>query len=158
MSAREEAIGRLAKAAKEAADDWGWKGGKPGEITGGDYVRHMREQLAEWNDISPEPDFLVELQTQLMRSKYPAISAAANDVDRIYRGFSRMEQAGIPRQWTGRVMSAALQSSIPVRPKELSELMRPMTDAQRETFLSLLPRWTGTLEQAASAAKKLYRR
>lgn len=139
--------------------DWGWKGGKPGELSGKDYLDTIKEFADEFGQL--ELDDSIGFASQLLRSKYPAIRAAAEDpnlMDRVYRGFARMEKTGIPREWTGKVMNAILQSDIPAGPKTISDLMRPMTNDQRQALLNLLPRWTGTLETAASAAKKLYRR
>ena len=135
----------------DTADDWGWRGGKPGEATGTDYL----DVLREFDELGDDE---VGFVTQLLKSKYPAIRSAAEDprlLDRVYRGFARMEKADIPREWTGKTMNAALQSQIPVSPNFLSDTMRPMTNDQRETFLSLLPEWTESLEDLADLARNI---
>lgn len=153
MSAKGEAIERLAKAAVKVVDDWGWKGGKPGEITGGKYMK----------DLNIKADDLIPRLSKDFGDMGP------NDADYLMQWFADMEAADIPRQWTGKIAKALWNSntSLPFDEspsgmatnfQNISNLMRPMTNDQRQTFLSLLPRWTGSLDQAAAAAKKLYRR
>jgi hypothetical protein len=134
---------------------WGWRGGRKEEITGKEYTSHMRKQLSEWNDTLPENDFGIELVAQLEGSRYPSLRAAAADsssLDRVYRGFAKLESADVPREWTGRSMDAILRSKTEVRPKEFSSLMRNLNDEQREAFLGLLPNWEGSLDELARTA------
>jgi hypothetical protein len=179
MSAREEAIGRLAK----VADDWGWKGGKPGELTGGEYQKRLDDlyQLYSRNDgfergfynrWRREEDLLRDkmdaiIDDQVAKSKNFNLKKIVyqTGIEKFTMDMKELENAGIPREWTGKVWPA-IQGQLqrkydfvpPILAQQVSDLMRPMTNEQRETFLNLLPRWTGTLETAASAAKKLYRR
>jgi hypothetical protein len=81
--------------------------------------------------------------------------------------FAKLEEADIPREWTGKVLMAIKQrerSNIYGRPADrigtspytgISRIMRPMTNEQRETFVSLYPEWEGTLEELANAARLL---
>ena len=170
MSAREDAIKGLAK----VADDWGWKGGKQGEITGGELVRKLQAKEHSTGE-------MLDFYRRLAKSKQENIKTALNNLNTSYGpfgaselmayDFDTLEKAGIPREWTGKVLNA-LGGQIPrsnvlgvefdaggrMLAKQVSDLMRPMTNDQRQTFLNLLPRWTGTLETAAKAAKKLYSR
>lgn len=206
MSARDDAIEALAKGLKSIADDWGWKGGKPGEVTGGElrnlvteyntpsmeihpyYIPKIKEKalkMAEQieNSSNPEVRDMFERSLRMsfgvgpagyMPSQIPThIKVSA--VDSLAQVFKELEDADIPREWTGRVVSVMNRIPSTVYPPHiyrmhasgkprayiaqlLSDAMRPMTNDQREAFLNLLPRWTGTLEQAANAAKKLYRK
>lgn len=181
MSARDDAIEKLAK----VADDWGWKGGKPGEVTGTNVVMQMSLPKSPSRD-QKLAQLTYRMYEQLEKTKNPVIrdevmriwesygmNAAARD---FAKKFYTLEKADIPREWTGKVL-AALDNSLDKSgleynrllgykynrsadglAKGISDLMRPMTNDQREAFLNLLPRWTGSLETAASAAKKLYRR
>jgi len=149
--ARLDALDAMIPKAAKAGDDWGWKGGKPGEASGADYLDVLRE-FGELGD--DEVGFVA----QLLESKHASLRSAAEDprlLDRVYRGFARMEKADIPRKWTGKAMNAVLQSKMPVSPNSLSDLMRPMTNDQRETFLALLPEWTGSMDDLAAAARSL---
>jgi hypothetical protein len=112
------------------------------------------------------------------RSKYPSLKTKFKTMvkggfepDAIYdlERFKMMEESGIPRKWTGKIADAMDraptkllvydgQYNIPIAVQKISDIMRLMTNEQRQTFLNLLPKWTGTLETAALAAKKLYRR
>jgi hypothetical protein len=134
-----------------------------------------RESDNAWRELT----FLSDaVQKQRYRSKYPSLKTkfktmvkGSFEPEAIYdlRRFKMMEDAGIPRKWTGKVADAMdrapsslfiydLQYNTPMAVQKISDLMRPMTDEQRQTFLGLLPKWSGTLETAATTAKKLYRR
>ncbi len=77
--------------------------------------------------------------------------------------FSILEQAGIPREWTGKVFLAYQKNpylsgiEYPY-PKEIAKAMRGLTNEQRSTFINLLPNWSQSIEQLGSTAKKLYRK
>lgn len=210
MSAKREGLERLVKGVAEVADDWGWKGGKPGEITGNQFVDFVKENsppirgasidemyedavrmaemdasLGDSDSYESFMDTVRQVKNQLSKSKHKALvpyqasdSLTANDVARM-TAFKQLEDLDVPRKWTGKIVAAVEEAPVDldrllpnVREemfgtnddyigevlKNVVDYMRPMTDAQRQTFLNLLPRWTGTLEQAASAAKKLYRR
>jgi hypothetical protein len=179
MNAKREAIQNLAK----VADDWGWKGGKPGELTGGQYQKRLddvyqkyrtpgedyAESIDRWfaaeESARAEMDHIIERQVD--RSKNLNLRKAAWEagIEKFTMDMKELENAGVPREWTGKVWPA-IQSQLqnkydfipPILAQQVSDLMRPMTNEQRQTFVNLLPRWTGTLESAASAARKLYRR
>lgn len=191
MSTRREIVEGLGDAAREGlerlvkkADDWGWKGGKPGEITGGEYSRLVSRLQKEAHERAKaeHPASVLEMSNALFRNEYRPVMMAAKrqlqkskdksiaesvffpeDVDSRMKMFEGLEMADVPREWTGKVLGALLRSKfanqrIGAVAPEISNLMRPMTNDQRQAFLNLLPRWTGTLDQAATAAKKLYRR
>ena len=73
--------------------------------------------------------------------------------------FYNLEKADIPRRYTGKVARAHLDAGggyiNPDTAQKYSDLMRPMTDDQRDTFLALLPQWHGTLDELAEAARNL---
>jgi len=176
-------------------DDWGWKGGKPGELTGGEYVDAYRaaskkadaaasrdELSAPWlNDY--ELDQIRErafqnaisgpqavVTKQLKKGSIPIDSDwPEENILRIMQDFADMERAGVPRAWTGKLFTPLREYSytkVKTTPKaaafigesairEVSDLMRPLTNDQRETFVSLLPEWDGSLEDLAEASKNL---
>lgn len=159
MSARDDAIKALAK----VADDWGWKGGKKGEITGTALWDNPRELYKDFlNQIKTDKDLAVLVPFE-PSSNY-LVRHAADTAFEIANGFRAMEQAGLPRTYTGKLYKSLLQRTKQASPIDVYDAwvaansMKTMTNEQRTTFLQLLPRWTGTLEQAANAAKRLYRR
>lgn len=182
---------------KAPGADWGWKGGKPGEVTGGEYVnalfgkqdpgvsrgiektlRTAVKQLEKYS--SSKPNAPISMVYSSIAGK--GYKGAKQDAARyLYlQTFRPIERANVPREWTGKMANALLSPemtratayrllgdqtpSLDARgltealADAASNIMRPMTNAQRETFLQLLPRWTGSIETAASAAKKLYKR
>lgn len=209
MAAFDEAAEALARIAK-SGDDWGWKGGKPGEITGNQFVDFVKEnspyvrgssvnemysdaeRAAEMDNAVGDSesyesfmDTVRKVKNQLSKSKHKVLvpyqvsdSLTANDVARM-TAFKQLEDLDVPRKWTGKIVAAIEEA--PADPnrllpnlrekvfgtnddyigeilKNVVNYMRPMTEDQRGAFLQLLYRWTGTMEQAANAAKKLYRR
>lgn len=206
MTAREDAIRALA----ESADDWGWKGGKPGEITGGEYERALGKynQLVKYGDRdSPQAlnlyktleDGAMQWYDSALRGKLGPdwkkkaeyYAGRFGDVDKLSKNnklrqaflrgtpgeyglswldeaskislrFATFEEFGVPREFTGqlfRAMPQPIHGPTFANTTELVDAFKTLsTNDQRETFLNLLPRWTGTMEQAASAAKRLYKR
>jgi hypothetical protein len=107
----DEAMDALGAVAKKA-DDWGWKGGKPGEITGGMlsktridspdrrwYQSNIQRQLVDLTERKPSSG--VSKNYARLKSYVPSEAEfnIAND-------FSRLESAGVPREWTGKVLGA----------------------------------------------------
>lgn len=179
-----EAIKRVADDVVEAADDWGWKGGKPGELTGEKlkyyFEAHPRTLDRRVTSLVPKSQQRIvrkaEKQLERFRKKYPNSAVArrmslrtewgAEDIGTL---FAAMERADIPRAWTGKV-AAALPDKLlytfnrgnyvskwdePAKLKEISDAMRPMTNDQREEFLALLPEWTESLDDLANAVRML---
>ena len=125
---------------------------------------------------------------RLLRNYAPDQPLARQDMadiaELMLEDFYIMEKAGVPRKLTGKLISdlrgpgglyenQAFKNMFVGSPsmEGLTELnryaralgltlrdMKGMTNDQRETFLQLLPRWTGSMQSAAAAAKKLYRR
>ena len=167
--------GAVKKVAK-AADDWGWKGGKPGEVTGG-AMEKAKAKYYKTKNFSDYEDIYAKAGEQLTASlsrkpnspmaKYYGTRVdedypAYNDAYNILNKFTALEQADIPRAWTGKVMNAIIKKhggktyvAAPKEAKTISDLMRPMTNAQRETFVKLYPEWEQSLEELAKAAKNL---
>ena len=138
--------------AARVADDWGWKGGKPGEITGTDYMQDL--------NVKPE-DLIPRLRKSFGDMK-------RDDADLLMQWFADMEDAGIPRRWTGKLAKKLWntptgpnipfddsQTGLATYFQNVSDSMRPMTNDQRETFLALLPEWEGSLDELADAARSL---
>ncbi len=168
MSAREEAIGRLAK----VADDWGWKGGKPGEVTGGDYHGALDDLYYRMNSFESDPDAVgFEYERQLARWRNAeddlreeldqkiidqiessknnqlknAFIKSGEDIEKFTQDMKTLERANIPREWTGKVwpvIQGQLQKQFdyipPILAQQVSDLMRPMTNDQRYMFLKLM--------------------
>lgn len=168
-----------------AADDWGWKGGKPGEITGGEYMklfskaqkkadsdRAAYESAGGLDDDFSDTYYKIisrnmidtdnKVINQLSRNPRTAYLANEYDIDTIMDDFETLENAGIPREWTGKVLPK-MRSLLDSRYDQLnsfevadvSNAMRSMTNAQRDTFISLLPEWEGSIEDLAVVARSL---
>lgn len=174
----ENAAKKVVKAVKDKANDWGWKGGKPGELTGTRYTETLNTPLEDDNRrralLQLRPSFPESFKFDLHSQKHQAGQAM--------KSFAALEGAGVPREWTGKVMRAIekkhgttdLES---IRPSDYEKLlsngrsiaghspmslahsmsshMRGMTNQQRDTFLSLYPEWEGSLDDLANAAKNL---
>jgi hypothetical protein len=186
-SSGDDMLKAAAKIADEGIDDWGWKGGKPGEITGHSFINttdDVRYNAAEDSFIKSgsgnvdedlyeslvEKDMsslLDDVSKQLRKSKNPYyrnLGEAGDNADllRAMEDFNTLERADIPREWTGKV-SRAIRGRLdyetdyvpPITAKQVSDLMRPLTNDQRETFVSLLPEWSGSLDDLADAARSL---
>ena len=84
-------------------------------------------------------------------------------IDNMAHSFENLEKADIPWEYTGKVYKAMNKFMGDVPPSErgitareaqrLSDLLRPMTDDQRETFLTMLPEWVDSLEELAEMAR-----
>ena len=168
---------KVVKAVEDKVDDWGWKGGKKGEVTGGDMEKAVRkyeknknidqyeeverkagEQLTASLSRKPNSPMAKRYGTRVDQNM-PASKYTAYDV---LSPFASLERADIPRAWTGKVMNAIIEkhgnrayAAAPREAKTISDLMRPMTNAQRETFVKLYPEWEQSLEDLARAARTL---
>jgi hypothetical protein len=176
----------------DVADDWGWKGGKPGELTGGEYVKalgdieaealrktkrrfNIPEEVEDYNPYGGERQKLF-YETQRLNALDPYVAKADKQLSSMYESgldtdettvammsFDALEKAGIPRKWTGRVYKALGENSSPLdtldvveeSAQAISDSMRSLTNDQRETFLALLPEWSGSLADLADAARSL---
>lgn len=111
---------KVARDKMAKVSDWGWKGGKPGEVTGDMYVQAQkaldlapkgktREAKKVLRDIDAK--FAKQLGYGNMERLFPpgrSANSAAGDRFNIAREFSDMQRADIPREWTGKI-SKALQ-------------------------------------------------
>jgi hypothetical protein len=117
--------GDVAKAVSKA-DDWGWKGGNPGELTGGEYLRIMRgaeSQPSEWDTVSEEAFRTANKQLEDAKTAGKPVGrlyetmyngslddgfspgmARIRATSIINRGFADLEKAQIPRSMTGKVL------------------------------------------------------
>jgi len=165
-------VAKTAKKATKVADDWGWKGGKPGEITGNEYFRRtnsfysgMKAGVTPISKVKNSNEKTKNLLKKVEKQLSPAIQAGKLKDDHPSRqmmAFQYLEGADIPRAWTGKVLNAMQKSKRPadrdvntVTARRISKAMRPMTNSQRDTFVSLYPEWEGSLEDLARAAKIL---
>ena len=195
----EDAAGAIAK----KADDWGWKGGKPGEITGTDFMKRRNKiqkdvenyYQKKWG-LSPDDlkkdeyseafeDDVYGTETELfdemvarIRDEKPEFTDFLSNtygidawqgnaftnregIEHLMRDFYKMEQAGVPRRWTGKLLTAgrqyAEQTGANVGRRNPSDLvsevyskaptlMEDMTESQRQVFMQLLPTWQGSLD------------
>lgn len=162
MTAREEAIGRLAKAAQGAAENWRWNRGEPGEITGTTWRdtrnlaynrmfnrRTRAEKHHEYHKtMSP---LLKAAQKQFRKSSMPEVREAAKNFYKTENAlvvFSNLEQAGVPREWTGKVFQAVAKRRkkefidadmllLHDDAKAISNAMRELNNNERSVFLDL---------------------
>lgn len=76
-------------------------------------------------------------------------------INAILKTFLPMETAGIPREWTGAVSKALPEEMYPSNPRyvsyvrNVSNVMRNMSNNQRNVFLSQLKDWRGPVDQLA---------
>jgi hypothetical protein len=114
----DEAMDALGAVAKKA-DDWGWKGGKPGEITGTEYVQIVRnsDQAQKGTkrvtrEALNRADKKFAEQTGYGRAFKDLYfggngrNSAAGERFNIASEFAKMEKADIPREWTGKLSKA----------------------------------------------------
>ena len=149
-----EAVKRVADDVVEAADDWGWKGGRPGEITSKDYWKE-RDIIEKMGDTAAAEVRLGKLDNkvieQFSKSKYPHIRgdeyswSREQGPDEMMRMFASIEEAGVPRKWSGRFAEVTLKgdsyydySMI----EKMADHMKSMTDAQRKTYLDTVEKIT----------------
>lgn len=177
MSPKTEAIRKLS----ESADDWGWKGGKPGEITGTRLMSELGEarRLADrgqmFGQSYPSQQYIRNYQTlynQLLSKENSAIAKRAQQISDEFgtqaaavdfaSNFAALESAGIPRKYTGKLMEALVASKFSNQrirqfAPELSKVLRPLSDDQRMTFIRLLQtdNTSASFEDLASRAKRV---
>jgi len=172
-AARVQAVTRMAAdASKKVAskvDDWGWKGGKPGEITGLSFTKQMADAYAGGNTKNVNALYK-KARKQL---GIPDEVADSVMVRKMYE-FSDMESAGIPRAYTGKIykkigdiLTHANVASWVSHPKfirgldtpgitgMLSEQLKPLTHAQRLTAIDMLPTWPRSLDDLGKTAKEI---
>jgi hypothetical protein len=168
------------KAAAKTADDWGWKGGKPGEITGSEYENARRSLTDLFGNTTKTNRAKLYKLNQKLLDQVSGSGLENRFMHSLAGDFADLEQAGVPREWTGKVVKAVGRPLWEVADtsgasllgkttqnartpivfssdiaRGISDAMRSMTNSQRETFLSLLPEWTGSLDDLAKAAKLL---
>lgn len=150
---------KAVKAVEDKADDWGWKGGKPGEVTAGT-TKYEYPELAKLGKQLRESQSTLGSAARKAAEKSPTDLGADWQIGARYRGaLQQLEQADVPRKWTGKITAVArdvlegsagganIASSLlgnkdPYAYKgfasALSSAMRPLTNSQRETLLTLL--------------------
>lgn len=171
-------LGDAGEKVAEKADDWGWKGGKEGEITGQQFENALKVHRDNYGNVIPS--YKDADRKVIQRAYTQTEKMGRGDVRSLMGDFADLEQADVPREWTGRIMKAVgrplwevaddvgnqlLGSTTPSGlarivmsrhiAEAISDAMRPMTNVQRETFVALLPEWTGTLDELADAARTI---
>lgn len=212
VKAPKAAAAKALDAIADTADDWGWKGGKPGEITGGEFVQKLeRSPIFGGFGSRPVRDDEVDLLRAGIRQLEDA-AKRAKPIGRIFeqevedlrsmghswqsaknlaamsinREFASLEAAGVGRSLTGATAGAlrrrgsagnvwdrwgqlfpagrdvgapGMHGGKPVWTgdtyRTIGKELEVLNPSQRETFLALLPDWTGTLDGLAEAAKAL---
>jgi len=163
--------------ADDVVDDWGWKGGKPGEVTAGELIKN------HYGDVNAYQDFgnkILKSNSRLGDKARGMTFYMSNGTTKkpqpyeiasyFVRLLSSLEKAGIPRKWTGKLAadideyryrafsrtgSEEDYYSIENLPMTISKNMEPLTNSQREKFVTLLPEYEGTLEELAKTVKLL---
>jgi hypothetical protein len=173
--AKQQAISRVAETpvAPATIDDWGWKGGKPGEISGDVMYRDLTTTRPGSYDFHDQVDYLNNEVLDSFARKYPNTDYAAyqkmatkgNAVpnpDRLIdlvTGFKVAQEAGIPRAWTGKVMGALdsktreFWSADDIR--DLSSVLKPLSNADREAVVASIPTWTRSIPELGTFIKQL---
>jgi hypothetical protein len=214
------AVGRSAsgaegKALSRMADDvvdpnWKWTGGKPGEVTGRDVTNAQREAWTGqgWKG-TEERKYLEDLKETFAKQlsghvgrnprgpiseNYAKLKAyvPGEAVNNVAIDFGKLESAGIPREWTGKVLGALYafgrrkgeaplnlnrvgsegapvfrtntRTGIAKVAEETSQAMARLyvpnspttTKLMRDSFLDMLPSWSGSLDELANTVRALY--
>jgi hypothetical protein len=157
---------------KTPVDDWGWKGGKPGELTGSGLTKTFN--VGEWSDPNNNP--MIEAlyrkaQLQLFGKRTESLSNTVGAMD----NFFLMERAGIPRAYTGKIYKKKLVNTRKAKAwlgempnsraidiydvvESLAGMLEPLTHSQRLTAIDMLPTWSrslGDLEAVISAVDSM---
>jgi hypothetical protein len=160
---------KAVKAVTDRADDWGWKGGKKGEITGTEWMSSKRTQegyeaAIQQIEKSNGPVTKKWIDYQRKANKGGRMTPAAAErqaTSRIMGGFAALEKANIPRELTGKLLPhldldrVKFSLDEPEKLRKLSKTLQSMTPSQRDTFKQLLPEWEGSLEDLVRAARTL---
>jgi hypothetical protein len=116
-----KAVPTVAKTAKKVAtavDDWGWKGGKPGEVSGTQYYRTLnavnsgkapKEELNNLLDSAWVQFDKGASKGRLGRDRLPVTSNPVErraDAELLLEDFYSMEKAGVPRSLTGKLIKS----------------------------------------------------
>jgi len=151
---------------KDKADDWGWDGHKASDLPPSEYLRKKRNAMRYWRET--EDDF--ENENLKWGEVAPRVSekwiddmtemrgnTSDENIDIIMDSFSFLQQKGMPRAWTGKYTKAFTMSKFdsPKSHPKAVEAFRTFDRGQRDTFLSLLPEWEGSLEDLIRAARTL---
>jgi bisphosphoglycerate-dependent phosphoglycerate mutase len=160
---------------------WGWRGGKPGEITAGSVTEKdilRMEKLGK--QIAKNEGQLGQRAKSYLdeTAKYSSPSSNYSDhwhLAKHYHGaFQGLEKAGVPREFTGKVMVAAekeligwdlkrarqlmgTKNSLSYKelPQAISDALRPLSDEGRDYFLKMLPTWESSLDELAQAVSNI---
>jgi hypothetical protein len=124
------------------ADDWGWKGGKPGEITGGEFIKDYNS----FNNYSKRTNIQKKASEQLDKaSKSSPVGrmwkelkdSTAGGEAFMMKNFRDLEAADFPREWTGKAFSLPNYYSY----NDLniaSQIMRNLNNTERQKFIDIV--------------------
>jgi hypothetical protein len=149
-------VARVADDVTKVGDDWGWKGGKPGEITGAKYWK-KRDAIEKMGDTAAAEVRLTALDDkvskQFAKSKNPYIAGRkyswiqAQGPYYMMELFNELEQANVPRKWTGKLVSSILESEPQhLLPTYLAKPMEAMNDSTRKLYLKLYPKISNRID------------
>ena len=144
----------VSRIAETPATNWGWKGPKRGEISGTEFVNRYSTI-----DRAARDKLLEDVASQL-RPLAPAgkESLSPGRVLRTMTYLSNLEKADVPREFTGKIIKAAVKDSRGIdegAAQKFSNALANLTPTERETFLGLLPGWVGSIDELAFAARSL---
>lgn len=206
-AARKEALKSMLPKV-ENLDDWGWKGGKEGEITGNQWLAMLQDAddaavetaakergaLDEFGDVAEDfwdsewataryNDLLGDAEYELADQVGKQLTSVLGNrpgflqVRDAMSTFADMENANIPRRYTGKIYKGVrerIKSGIDGELKRvftpsgtfsftedtfdaqaLANILEPMTHSERMEFLALYPEWVESLEDLVAAVRTL---
>ena len=182
IKAIDRMVGDAGKKVASKVDDWGWKGGKPGEITGGDWTDKWNEILRinkKGFDNSADVKMHENIEAKLIDRAHKQLKPLnanmfVDDEENAMAVFASMEKANIPRRYTGKIYKATgdfirndnardwIRHPKFIRGKTndniaglLSEQLQPLNDKQRLEAIKLLPEWSRSLDDLGETAKEI---
>jgi len=160
-------VKKAAKNVDDNLEDWVFKK-KPNEMSGNEYLKKINyaghgfgegASLNRNNSKALKDKWAKQLGNDPILGKYPNGTALL---------FSKLEDANIPRKYTGKLAKALLKDdnyrtvknteSFKKRIQDISNGLKGMNESQRETLISLLPEWdfsTSSADDLVRAAKLL---
>jgi len=160
-----KAVPVVSKAAKKV-DDWVFKK-KPGEMSGNEYLEKMNyanHGFAEGAALNRNARVIKTQWKDQLKGDPILVGRPSNTA----LTFAKLENANIPRKYTGKVAKGLLKNKTVPAPfgsaqstlfeNTMSRGLKGMNESQRETLLSLLPEWdfsTSSLDDLISAAKNI---
>lgn len=182
IKAIDRMVGDAGKKVADNVDDWGWKGGKPGEITGGDWTEKWDEIQYAQKHVDPDNSASVRMvgnkNAKLFDRAYKQLKPLGvgdeDEIENTMAVFSSMEKANIPRRYTGKIYKATgdfisnnnaydwISHHKFIRGKTndniagfLAEQLQPLNNKQRLEAIKLIPEWSRSLDNLGETAKEI---